>query len=312
MPTISDGRVQSGTGAVSFGSNGSSASFTVQTAAPGIELYDSFSQHGGVSLLSMRSLVAGPNVQISYGDGQIIISVPNGAVGSAGATGPTGAGATGPTGPQGTGPTGPTGPAISGSTGPVGPTGPTGGAQGTTGATGATGPTGTAGSNGATGPTGASAGSNVPAPSTGNELDFIRVNSSGSAYENRTPAQVLGDIGAASLTAAQTFTATQASSVTALTYSATITPNFSASNNFSVNLTGNTTLANPINILPGATGHILITQDATGGRTMSFGSYWKFSGGAAPALTSTGNARDILVYYVADSTDIIASMVSNV
>lgn len=299
MPTISDGQVQSGVGAVSFGSNGATPSFAVQSAAPGIELYDSFSQIGSVSLLSMRSLVAGPNVSISYGNGQILISVPNG--GGSAATGPTGpSGVTGPTGAVGVvGATGPTG-----SSGIAGATGPTGAVG-----VGSTGPTGAAGIAGATGPTGAVY---VPAPTVGTELDYVRVNASGTAYENRTPTQVLSDIGAASLTTAQTFTATQAVTVSTLTYGATITPNFSASNNFAVTLTGNATLANPTGILPGSSGHIFVVQDATGGRTMSFGSYWKFSGGTAPTLTSTANARDVLVYYVADSTDIIASVISNV
>lgn len=108
------------------------------------------------------------------------------------------------------------------------------------------------------------------------------------------------------------FTAGQSGAVTVLTDGATITPDFSASNNFSLTIGGNRTLANPTNVVAGQSGVIAITQDATGGRTLSFGSYWKFSGGAAPSLTSTANAVDILVYYVQTSTRIAATLLSDI
>lgn len=53
-----------------------------------------------------------------------------------------------------------------------------------------------------------------PQPSVGNELDMIRVNATGTAYETRTPAQVLSDIGAQSSGATGTNTATLAVSTT--------------------------------------------------------------------------------------------------
>jgi len=114
------------------------------------------------------------------------------------------------------------------------------------------------------------------------------------------------------LTTANSFSAGQSGAVIALTDAATITPDFAASNNFSLAIGGNRTLANPTNITVGQSGAIAITQDATGGRTLSFGNYWKFSGGAAPSLTTTGNAVDILVYYVQTSTRIAASLLSDV
>lgn len=39
----------------------------------------------------------------------------------------------------------------------------------------------------------------LPAPSPGNALDMVRINAGGTAYEIRTPAQVLSDVGAAAL-----------------------------------------------------------------------------------------------------------------
>src|SRR6056300_1909017 len=70
--------------------------------------------------------------------------------------------------------------------------------------------------------------------------------------------------------------------VATLTDGATITPDFGANQNFTVTLGGNRTLANPTNIVAGQTGSIFVVQDATGGRTLSFGANWKFAGGTAP------------------------------
>jgi hypothetical protein len=110
---------------------------------------------------------------------------------------------------------------------------------------------------------------------------------------------------------AQTFTKAQRGAITALTDGATITPDFSAANNFSVTLAGNRTLANPTNITAGQSGAIVITQDATGSRTLSFGSNWKFPNGTAPTLTTTANKVDVLVYYCESASRISAQLLSN-
>jgi hypothetical protein len=44
---------------------------------------------------------------------------------------------------------------------------------------------------------------------------------------------------------------------------------------------------------------------------MSFGSYWDFSGGTAPSVTSTLSAVDCLVYAVRSSTSIHAQLLTN-
>jgi hypothetical protein len=116
----------------------------------------------------------------------------------------------------------------------------------------------------------------------------------------------------AGISTAQSFTAGQRGSVSALTDGATITPNFNTANNFSLTLGGNRTLANPTNLTAGQSGVIVITQDATGGRTLAYGSYWDFSGGTAPTLTTAANAVDVLVYYVNSATSITASLISNI
>jgi hypothetical protein len=110
---------------------------------------------------------------------------------------------------------------------------------------------------------------------------------------------------------AQSFTAAQRGAVSALTYGATITPDFAVANNFSLALTGNATLANPTNLVAGQGGVIVLTQDATGARTMAFGGYWKFPGGSAPTLTATASAVDVLAYQVESSTRITARLIAD-
>ena len=111
--------------------------------------------------------------------------------------------------------------------------------------------------------------------------------------------------------AVNSFTAAQRGSITALTDGATITPDFAAANNFSVTLGGNRTLANPTNLTAGQSGVIVITQDGTGGRTLAFGSNWKFAAGTAPTLTTTAAAVDVLAYYVESSSRITARLIGD-
>ena len=115
----------------------------------------------------------------------------------------------------------------------------------------------------------------------------------------------------ATLTTAQSFSAAQRGTISALTDGATITPDFAVANNFSVTLGGNRTLANPNNLTAGQSGAIWITQDGTGSRTLAYGSYWDFTGGTAPTLTTTASARDCLVYAVQSSTQITATLITN-
>jgi hypothetical protein len=127
-----------------------------------------------------------------------------------------------------------------------------------------------------------------------------------------TAADARTALGAAALAVAQSFTAAQRGSIVALTDGATITPDFAAGNNFSVTLGGNRTLANPTNQTAGQSGVIVVTQDGTGGRTLAFGSNWKFPGGTAPTLTTAANAVDVIAYYCESSSRITARLVGDV
>jgi hypothetical protein len=97
---------------------------------------------------------------------------------------------------------------------------------------------------------------------------------------------------------AQTFTKGQRGEITGLTDGATITPDLADSNNFSVTLGGNRTLANPSNIVAGQSGSIFITQDGTGSRTLAYGSQYDFIGGTAPTLSTAASAVDRIDYVV--------------
>ena len=106
--------------------------------------------------------------------------------------------------------------------------------------------------------------------------------------------------------AVHTFTAGQRGEITALTDAASIATDLALSNNYSVTLAGNRTLANPTNIVAGQSGTIFITQDGTGFRTLAYGSYFKFVGGTAPVLSTVLSSIDRLDYVVSSATSIHA------
>lgn len=122
--------------------------------------------------------------------------------------------------------------------------------------------------------------------------------------------------GSAVLSASPTFTGTTThANITAsgqvvgtpatLTDGATVTPDFSAGTNFTWTMGGSRTLANPTNIVAGQSGVIVIKQDGTGSRVLSYGSYWDADGGTDYVLSTAANSVDILVWYAESSTHIL-------
>lgn len=98
-----------------------------------------------------------------------------------------------------------------------------------------------------------------------------------------------------------------ASAPVTLTDGATITPDFEAGRNFVVTLSGNRTLANPSNQTAGQSGVIVVKKSST--YTLSFGTNWKFAGGA-PTLTE-GATTDIISYWVEASGTIHCSFLAD-
>ena len=107
---------------------------------------------------------------------------------------------------------------------------------------------------------------------------------------------------------AQTFTAAQRGTVSALTPGATVTPDFEVANNFSLTLDQATQIANPTNLTAGQAGAIAITNGSSA-YAVSYGSAWKFEGGA-PSFGSTTGAVSTLVYYVVSSSHVAAKLIS--
>ena len=119
------------------------------------------------------------------------------------------------------------------------------------------------------------------------------------------------DANTAKTNVAQTFSAAQRGGIVTLVDGATVTPDFSLGNNFVITISGNRTLANPTNAASGQTGTIIIKQDSTGSRTMSYGNAFKFAGGTAPTLSTASGKTDVLAYFCESSSRINASLIKD-
>lgn len=87
----------------------------------------------------------------------------------------------------------------------------------------------------------------------------------------------------------------------AVAYAASIELDFATGRNFVIGpMTGNLTLDNPVNAIDGMWGEIAVPQDATGGRTITYDTNWRFPGGVAVGgvLSTAANAEDIISYRV--------------
>lgn len=83
--------------------------------------------------------------------------------------------------------------------------------------------------------------------------------------------------------------------VIALTDAATIATDASLGNVFTVTLGGNRTLGNPTNPTSGQKILYRVTQDATGSRTLAYGTAFRFSTDVpSPTLTTTASKTDYL------------------
>jgi len=110
---------------------------------------------------------------------------------------------------------------------------------------------------------------------------------------------------------AQTFTAGQRAEITTLTDGANVSLDLALSNNYTVTLGGNRTLDNPSNVVAGQSGSIFVVQDATGSRTLAYGSDYEFAGGTAPTLSTAANAVDRIDYIVRASGSIHCVFTAN-
>lgn len=154
--------------------------------------------------------------------------------------------------------------------------------------------------------------------STAGKLQLTDSTSSTSTTTAATPNAVKSayDLanGKASLSTAQTFTAAQRGTVSAIgaVAAGTTTLDFATANNFSMSLPagGTVTLGNPSNLVAGQSGVITITQNSGTAALLTYGGYWKFQGGA-PAVSTTLSSVNTLVYFVESSTRISAVLRTN-
>lgn len=93
-----------------------------------------------------------------------------------------------------------------------------------------------------------------------------------------------------------------------LTDAATISWNMQSGFDFIVTLGGNRTMGAPTNTKVGQKGRLIVVQDGTGSRTITWNSVFKFSNSTAPTLSTTASAQDWLYYDVRSSTQIYISL----
>jgi hypothetical protein len=91
---------------------------------------------------------------------------------------------------------------------------------------------------------------------------------------------------------------------------ATVTPDLSQGFIFSLTIAGDRFIANPINQKP-QTGFFYIKQDEVGGRSLSWGSHYKFLGGLPPVIPTDPGATTIVPYYVMSVGEIVCSSVDS-
>ena len=78
-----------------------------------------------------------------------------------------------------------------------------------------------------------------------------------------------------------------------------------------VTLAGNRTLNNPSSGLAGGVYHLIVRQDATGSRSLTFGSAYHFPAGVAPTLSAAAGAVDRFVF-VYDGTAMLGQALLDV
>lgn len=83
-----------------------------------------------------------------------------------------------------------------------------------------------------------------------------------------------------------------------LTYAATTQWNLDNEQKAIIVLTGNTTMGNPTNVRNGSTVELIVEQDATGGRLITWDALYDFGSDGVPSLSTQAARFDILVFEV--------------
>ncbi len=90
-----------------------------------------------------------------------------------------------------------------------------------------------------------------------------------------------------------------------LTDAATIDWDMSTGSNFTVTLGGNRTLAAPTGETAGQTGRLIVVEDGTGARTLTWNAAYKFDGALSMRPDQTASATTVYSFYVRGADDVI-------
>ena len=129
------------------------------------------------------------------------------------------------------------------------------------------------------------------------------------AYIGKEPASAV--LSASDITDDIITTAKLAFAESTLTDGSSIDWNAATQDVCKVTLAGNRTLNAPTNPTTGQFISLLVIQDSTGSRTLSYNSVYQFVSGAAPTLSTGASDVDILVYSTRSSTTIDAALLKN-
>jgi hypothetical protein len=98
---------------------------------------------------------------------------------------------------------------------------------------------------------------------------------------------------------------TARNSMTTSTISTAYTPAMGTTVNYYLTLTASITINNPTGQVVGSSGKVILKQDATGSRVVTWGTQYKFAGGVDLVLSTAPNAIDCFNYFVLSSTEIL-------
>lgn len=101
-------------------------------------------------------------------------------------------------------------------------------------------------------------------------------------------------------------TDTIATGIAALTPALNVATNATGERTFSLTIDQNSTLDNPTGLIAGETYKWIITQDATGGRTLAYGAMFKWPGGVAPTLSAGIGDVDVITA-IFNGTNLLAT-----
>ncbi|MBP7501152.1 MAG: hypothetical protein KA784_00030 [Aquabacterium sp.] len=113
----------------------------------------------------------------------------------------------------------------------------------------------------------------------------------------------ISNAAAALINTVNVFSAAQVVDEVTLTDGATVAIDANLSNNFQLTLGGNRTIDNPTNLRKGGVIHLVVRQDATGSRTVTWGAKWDFGSAGTPVLSTAANKVDLVTAYYNGTAD---------